>query len=252
MTTVPRVFVLQFRRSATAVAGEQAGLLRACGEGSAFVFIDALDPLVLDWDEPAAFMPQFSGVILGGSGDFDFDGGRDHNDENRRQSELFLERLRPLFAYMFEHDVPTFGICYGHQLLGAYAGVAVRHDTTQAKTGSHQVTVVAGQETDPLFAGLPSSFAGHYGHKDVLAAVPPGATQILIGGERCMHSGLRYQRHIYSVQFHPELTAATMIDRINNSPGYLPDGIKAEDLFVADDRSEQLLRNFIEYVVSVR
>lgn len=244
-----QVLVIQFRRSVVAVKGEQAGLLRACGEVVALVFVDALDPLMLDWNEPAAFMSQFSGVILGGSGDFDFDGGRDHDDESRRQSQVFIERLRPLFAYIFEHDVPTFGICYGHQLLGAYAGVIVRHDTTQAKTGSHQVTVVDGQESDPILAGLPHHFFGHYGHKDVLERVPGGAVPILTGGERCLVSGLRYQKHIYSVQFHPELTAATMIDRINSSPGYLPDGIKAEDLFVVDDRSELLLRNFVEKVL---
>lgn len=246
----PSVLVIQFRRSEGAILGEQLGIKRASGEAASFSFVSALDPDVVEWERPETFMAGFSGLILGGSGDFDFDGGRAHDDESRKQSYVFLERLRPLFSYIFKHDLPTFGICYGHQLLGAFAGVSVHKDERQAKLGSHEVRVVEGQETAPILFGLPEVFLGHYGHKDVLSALPAGATLLLEGGEGCRVSGVRYQKNIYSVQFHPELTAADMIGRINNSPGYLPEGILAEDLFISDDKSQQLLANFIERVVN--
>lgn len=243
------VLVVQFRRSEGAMRGEQLGIARASDRAVSFSYVSALDVDALEWERPEKFMSGFAGVILGGSGDFDFDGGRAHSDASRQQSYVFLERLRPLLSYIFQHDIPTFGICYGHQILGAFCGVKVHKDTKQSKLGSYEVRVVPDQQKSPILVGLPKTFVGHYGHKDVLSEVPALATLLLEGGESCRVSGLRYQKNIYSVQFHPELTAADMIERISSSPGYLPEGVEASDLFIPNDQSQQLLSNFIEHVV---
>ncbi len=244
-----QILGIQFRQSAAAVSREQESLTRACADHATITFVSALDDTVL-WQYPETILTGFAGVILGGSGDFDFDGGRSDDDECKQVSYEILGRLRPLFSYIFEHDIPTFGICYGHQLLGAFAGAQVRNDYEQKKTGSHPVRLLVEQNDHFLFAGLPSNFSAHYGHKDALDRVPEGAVLLMEGGERCRVSALRYKNNIFSTQFHPELTHADMIDRINASPGYLPEGVRAEDLFTADDRSGTLLANFAAFVAT--
>lgn len=244
-----QILGIQFRRSSAAIAREQQSLSRACAPHAQVVFTSALDSQI-DWQYPETIMAGYQGVILGGSGEFDFDGGRSDDDEYKRISYELLGRLRPLFSYIFEHDIPTFGICYGHQLLGAFAGAQVRNDHEQKKTGSHPVRLLVEQHDHFLFAGLPENFSAHYGHKDALDRVPEGAVLLMEGGARCRVSALRYRNNIFSTQFHPELTHADMIDRINASPGYLPEGVRAEDLFTADDRSGTLLTNFAAFVAT--
>jgi GMP synthase (glutamine-hydrolysing) len=245
MTTT--ILAIQFRQSAAAIAREQGSFVQACAPHAEVRFQSALDETV-PWQYPEMIMAPYQGVLLGGSGDFDFDGGRSDDDECRRISYEILGRLRPLFGYLFEHDIPTFGICYGHQLLGAFAGAQVRNDHEQKKTGSHPVRLLVNQNDHFMFAGLPHRFSAHYGHKDALDRVPDGAVLLMEGGERCRVSALRYRNNIFSTQFHPELTHADMIDRINAAPGYLPEGVRAEDLFTPDDRSGTLLNNFAAFV----
>jgi GMP synthase-like glutamine amidotransferase len=244
----PRVLVIQFRDSHASRAGEQAALQRAAGTTAKLVFLSALDEGVA-WDEPRHLLRDFSGLILGGSGDFDFDGGRSPHDPARTQSQVFLARLRLVCDYVLNNDFPTFGICYGHQLLGAHHGAVVFHDETQRKTRSHEVQRVDLSEPAPILATLPQRFAAHYGHKDALGRVPPGAVVLLEGGEQCRVSALQYGRRVVSTQFHPELSHADMIERISRSPGYLPEGVAAHELFTPDDRSGTLLSNFFTTLV---
>jgi GMP synthase (glutamine-hydrolysing) len=181
--------------------------------------------------------------VLGGSGDFDFDGGRNEDDVARIGSARLLERLEPLCTYVFETDFPTLGICFGHQLLGAYAGATVRHDPQQRKSRSHPVQVVAPHKT-ALLSGVPESFYAHYGHKDSLDRVPEGAHLLIQGGDACRVSALQYGNNIYTTQFHPELTVADMRKRLELLPGYLPEGVQVEEVFTPDTHSNTILQNF--------
>lgn len=211
-------------------------------------FLDACDEREL-WHEPREILRDVSGVILGGSGEFDFDGGRAADDPSRTMSQTFLARLTPLLDYVFDHDIPTFGICYGHQLIGAYAGVSIWNDPKQKKTGTFAVCPCAETVHDPVFGSLTEPILTQYGHKDSLASVPSSAV-LLMEGEQCQVAALRYQQHIYTTQFHPELTAADMIERLQNAVGYLPEGVAAEEIIKDDERSNALLRSFVDKVIT--
>lgn len=242
-----RIVVIQFRKNQQAIQQEKACLVREAGIYTDIDFLDALDDSI-NWKNPADFMKSYQGVILGGSGDFDFDGNRNVDDTSRQMSYMFLDRLQPLFRYIFDTDTPTLGICYGHQLLGAFAGAQVFSDETQKKTKSHEVKLMVDKNNYFLFSDLPESFFAHYGHKDVLDRVPSGAVLLMNGGEQCKVSALRYQKNIYSTQFHPELTYDDMINRMKHSPGYLPEGVIAEEVFSKDPNSNRILRNFSKLV----
>ncbi len=244
-----KILGIQFRKKETSVQLEQESIRREIGESAQLDFISALDTTI-DWDAPEIILASYQGVVLGGSGDFDFDGGRPDDDEAKRLSYEFLERLRPLFIYLFERDIPTLGICYGHQILGAFAGAQVVHDQTQKKSRSHEVKLLVDAADHFLFTDVPESFLAHYGHKDSLDRVPEGAILLVSGGDACKVSALRYHNNIYTTQFHPELTVADMVVRMKHSPGYLPEGVAVEELFKDDPSSNQILRNFGKLVAA--
>ncbi len=246
----PKILLVQFRYNDHHCALERESVARELGDTIVVECCSALDTTVL-WHEPATLLAPYDGLVLGGSGDFDFDGGRVPADTARMRSIQLLEQLRALFAYIFETDFPTLGICFGHQLLGAYAGATVRHDPLQRKSRSHAVQVVATHETT-LLSGVPDSFYAHYGHKDSLDRVPEGAQLLIHGGEACQVSALQYGQNIYTTQFHPELTVDDMHKRLQLLPGYLPEGVQVEDVFTRDNCSNTILQNFAQLVIAER
>ncbi len=242
-----KILGIQFRIKEKSISHEQETIIRELGSEVQIDFVSALDTSI-DWHFPEVVLEGYSGVVLGGSGDLDFDGGRPSDDEARRLSYEILGRLRPLFEYIFEHDIPTLGICYGHQILGAFAGAQVHSDAAQKKTRSHEVRLLVDTNNYFLFSDLPNSFYAHYGHKDVLDRVPEGAVLLMNGGDQCRVSALQYKNNIYTTQFHPELTYRDMVERIKNSPGYLPEGVAVDEIFKDDPHSNKILKNFGRFV----
>lgn len=242
-----QILCLQFRRDVGSIRQEKAAIQREAGVYAEIHFINALDEAVV-WENPALLMQPYHGVILGGSGEFYFDGNHDKSDVSRQVSYELLERLRPLFSYLFEYDIPTLGICYGHQLLGAFAGARVCCDTVQGKSRSHEVRLMVDKHDYFLFSDLPESFQAHYGHKDVLDRVPEGAVLLMNGGDECKVSALQYKNNIYTTQFHPELTYREVVDRMKQNPSYLPEGVLAEEMYKDDPHSNTILQNFGKFV----
>jgi len=245
----PKILLVQFRTNPIAVEQERSSIVREVGGVCEVGYISALDKEV-DWNFPEVLIAGYSGVILGGSGDLDFDGGRPADDEVRRISYELVGQLHSFFTYLFDNDIPTLGICYGHQLLGAFAGAQVHSDIAQKKVRSHEVKLLVNKNDYFLFTDLPESFYAYYGHKDVLDRVPEGAVLLMNGGECCQVSALQYRKNIYTVQFHPELNFGDMLLRVNSSKGYLPEGVTVEEIFKDDPHSNVILRNFGKFVAS--
>lgn len=246
-TGAPKILCIQFRKNPATLEQEQRAIEREVGTYCEVSFLDAHEPDI-PWTEPEALLTGYAGVVLGGSGDYDFDGGRPLDDQARLESQRFLSLLQPLFRHLFERDVPTLGICYGHQLLGAFAGAQVRYDEKQKKMRSHELRLMVDAQDHFLFSGLPETMHAQYGHKDSLDRVPEGATLLMTGGEACQISALRYRQNIYTTQFHPELTGEDLISRLQNSPGYLPEGAIVEELVTNDPNSNRILQNFSRFV----
>lgn len=242
-----KILTIQFRSNLQAIAAERSNLEREVGIYVEVEYINALDDEI-DWNHPQAILADYKGLILGGSGEFDFDGKRSESDPAKKTSYALLEKLKPLFEYVFENDIPTLGICYGHQILGAFRGAQVCCDEIQKKTGSYELKLMVDRNDYFLFSDLPNSFFAHYGHKDALDRVPDGAVLIMNGGEQCKVSALKYQNNIYSTQFHPEFTYEQAVDRIKKTPGYLPEGVVAEEIFKDEPHSNTILQNFGKFV----
>lgn len=242
-----KILVVQFRKNPDFMIGERTCFCRVLTNVSEVCFLDGLD-FSIDWSDASEILRGFQGVVLGGSGDLDFDGGRNKDDEVRLLSQKLLKNMSPFFQYLLDNDVPTLGICFGHQLFGAWSGVKVCCDEKQRKTCSSEVKLMVNKDEEKILTNLPERFFAHYGHKDVLESVPENAKLIISGGEVCKVSALRYKNNIYTVQFHPELNHFEIQERIKSLKGYLPEGVEAEVVFKPDNNSNLIIHNFLNLI----
>lgn len=242
-----KILVIQFRLSPERSALEQERYIRDVA-GSAEIRFESALQTIPPWEEPVKMLEGVDGVILGGSGDFDLDGGRSENDAARITARELLERIRALVAYVFENNIPILGVCFGHQLIAEMRGGGVTHDHEQKKVGSFEVRLSDDAKQDSLLKDFPQTFFAQYGHKDSVTGLPRGAT-LLATGPACKFSILRYGSKVYTTQFHPELTADDTIFILSRFPGYLPEGVKAESIVQKSEDASQLIRKFVERIV---
>lgn len=129
------------------------------------------------------------------------------------EEQQLNNRLIPFMRYLLDKDFPTLGLCYGMQMLGLAAGATLT-DRTGEDLQAVEVTLTAEGLSDPVTGQLEPVIRGYTGHGDSLAALPEGAT-LLGSGKHCRYQLLRFHKHLYGTQFHPEITTAGMQIRID-------------------------------------
>jgi GMP synthase (glutamine-hydrolysing) len=125
--------------------------------------------------------------------------------ERHDWSERCADWLREAAA----HDVPLFGICYGHQLLAHAFGGTVADNPVGREMGTAPIQRHDTADDDPLFAALPHSFRAQTTHRQTVLAPPPGAT-VLARSERDACQAFRFGTCSWGVQFHPEFSSGMM------------------------------------------
>lgn len=103
-------------------------------------------------------------------------------------------------------DLPIFGVCLGHQAIGAAFG----GDVIASRTPMHGKTSAIRHDGDGLFAGLPSPFlAARYHSLAVAAETLPDVLRANAWTQDGEIMGLRHvARPVHGVQFHPESVAS--------------------------------------------
>ena len=243
-----RLVIVQFREKESFLLSEKMCLERELGPDVTTVFYNAILDQNIDWPKPKELLAEADGLILGGSGEFYFDGEQPKNSRYRTTSYQLVSKLKPFFDYIFAKDFPTLGICYGHQIIAAYAGVRVWCDPEQKKTCSYPVTLTPDYRNHLLFANLPKTFKVQYGHKDSLEDLPGGARLVAEGGERCCFSVLNYKNNIFTCQFHPELQLADIKARLKELPEYLSNNDNPDNLFCDTPFASLMLKNFPAFI----
>ncbi|TDK19569.1 glutamine amidotransferase [Luteimonas aestuarii] len=105
--------------------------------------------------------------------------------------------------------VPLFGICYGHQLIAHALGGEVGDHPAGREMGTVMVETSPQAGDDPLFAGLPRTFAAQATHLQSVLRLPDEAV-LLAGNGHDRHHAFRWRESAWGVQFHPEFGTTHM------------------------------------------
>ena len=174
---------------------------------------------------PPIELDRYSGVIIGGSPFNSSDPPALKSDVQRRAES----EMRELLDQVVARDFPFLGACYGVGTLGTHQGGVVDR-TYGEEIGIVEVTLTEEGRCDPLLQGFPAAFHGFVGHKEGTRTLAPTAV-LLATGTGCPVQMFRVKQNLYATQFHPELDAPALLNRIEayKDHGYFPAGA-AEDV----------------------
>lgn len=188
---------------------------------------------------------DYSGVIITGS---PFGFGHHHQNPAPEQRRL-TERVLRLAARLVAEDVPTLGLCFGLQAIVLALGGTLRDDVGEDLQAPTMTVTEAGRR-DPLTRNLTSTFRAYVGHSQSVGELP-GDGVVLATGRRCPIQMVRWGRHVYGTQFHPEITTAGMRVRIEAyGDTYYPAAERAAVLERCDSAdvtaANRLVTDFVE------
>lgn len=110
---------------------------------------------------------------------------------------------------LLTEEIPIFGICYGHQLLGRAAGGQVGFHPQGKEVGTVSVEKQPASASDPLFADQPATFNVHATHAQSVLSLPEQAA-LLASNDYEPHHAFRVGPVAWGVQFHPEYSPEIM------------------------------------------
>ncbi|PRY00049.1 glutamine-hydrolyzing GMP synthase [Allonocardiopsis opalescens] len=116
-------------------------------------------------------------------------------------ASVYAENAPPVSEGLLLTGVPTFGICYGHQVMVRELGGTV------AQTGMSEFgrTMLSVAEEGTLLAGLPAEQTVWMSHGDAATAAPEGFTVTASTLGAPVAAMEDPARGLYGVQFHPEV-----------------------------------------------
>lgn len=182
-------------------------------------------------------LSAYDGVVLSGS--------KTRIEETAPWIEAEIDAVRKLH----QMKIPTFGICYGEQIiaraLGAKTGIAVKNEFGWAE--------LEVKSDSPLFEGLPGKFHSFEYHADEVMSLPPNF-KLTASSPNCAIQAFDVQdAPMWGVQFHPERNLESGNQSIerrkkqNNQGDQLINPDKGPELYNAGV-GETIFRNFMKRV----
>lgn len=240
------ILVVQFRQDVTE-EHERECILARSAQPEEVRFVSVFDERI-DFSRPEELLRGYDKLILGGSAGLSMAPGHESNDYEK--IEFILETIAPLVNYVLEYDFPTLGTCFGHQLLGHFAGGSVTYDPDRSETGAFELTLTEEGLRDPFFKDVPAVFSAIEGHQDTIITKPENAT-ILASSQRAEIQALRYGNNVYGTQFHSELDGEDLMYRLSLFPEYTRHASKESLDIPPCPYGVYVLRNFLESKVAV-
>lgn len=158
---------------------------------------------------PELDLDGLSGIFVGG-GPFNASDPAERKSAVQRRVEA---EFQTLLDDVVARDFPFLGACYGIGTLGAHQGATIDRTFTEP-ISVVPVRLTPDAASDPLLAGMPSTFEAFVGHKEAISALPASAT-LLASSPACPVQMFRVGRNVYATQFHPELDVTGITTRIH-------------------------------------
>ena len=155
---------------------------------------------------------------------------------------------------MHHRRTPLFGSCWGHQFIARTLGGEVISDREREEVGSFEVQLSPAGAIDPVLIGFPSAFMAHMGHHDRVSILPPGGLELAYS-QRCPMQIYRLKdKPIYGTQFHAEMSAEHLIERLSYyRDSYLPSDEEFDTLRsnpLPTPESDSILHRFMDAYLS--
>lgn len=144
-------------------------------------------------DELPLLAPYDALVVLGGPMGADDD-----------EKHAWLGPVKQLLRDARAEDLPTLGICLGHQLIASALGGAVERNARGQQVGLLPLGWTAAAADDRLLGPLATPRRGVQWNDDVVVRLPEGAT-LLAATEHGEVQAARFGPAMWGVQLHPEV-----------------------------------------------
>jgi GMP synthase (glutamine-hydrolysing) len=168
------------------------------------VFAEALAAsghAIEEWRPDLRPRPQEAAAAYGAAVVF---GGAMHVDHEDRHP--WLREEKALLSELVERRTPVLGVCLGAQLLAEAAGGRAR-PAAAPEIGWREVGLEAAADADPLLGPLPRRLVAFQWHSYEID--PPHGAAVLARSDCCLQA-FRADARSWGLQFHAEVTAATV------------------------------------------
>lgn len=210
--------------------------------------LDASQFKVLDTFVTPDFEPSivdgFDALFIGGS-----------SDVSVIQPDIypFIVPIKDLLIHCLEQEIPVLASCLGFQAAVAALGGQVILDKANLEMGTYQIWLTDAAADDLLFHDVPNGFWAVSGHKERALVMPEGAV-LLAYSDRCpFHAFKILGKPFYGFQFHPEVDAPDMAERIiRYQSRYLDSDEQVTQILSAIQETpiaNQLIQKFVDRIL---
>jgi GMP synthase (glutamine-hydrolysing) len=182
---------------------------------------------------------DYAGIVVTGSHDMVTD------------RPVWSERTAEWLRYAVKLEIPTLGICYGHQLLAHAFGGRVGNNPNGPEYGTVIVTPNAFGTQDALLGEFQGPFKVHMCHQQSVLDLPKGAVPLAsTRKEPCAAFSLN--QCAWGVQFHPEFDSRILKAYVLRCKDDLAErGLDVKDVFASCMETgcgHEVFRRFLDVV----
>lgn len=165
---------------------------------------------------------------------------------------LWIKNLsKGLKYYLDNYNIPTLGICFGHQLLAKMYGGKVGYHPVKKEIGSKEIFLTVEGRNDILFRDFSNEFTSFLVHEQSVLELPEGAIRLAYNNFE-KNQAYYLKDNIWGVQFHPEFTIGVMKEYIlNERDKLIKEGYNLDKLnkgLKKNTSGEKLIKNFIAII----
>ena len=128
---------------------------------------------------------------------------------NDDETHWWLAPLKQMLREARDAEVPTFGICLGHQLAAVALGGSVEKNPRGQQIGLLETRWTSAAGEDALFGPLATQRRGVHWNDDIVTRLPDDAV-LLAETEHHEVQAVRYGPAMWGVQLHPEIDAEVL------------------------------------------